>query len=147
MSWGYTADRAHVTGLCYRGQSGTAGWIVSATCKCGWKFGDSPDDGSVNKAAVEHIHSVGGLTYEEDLAKRDVVSPFPNGTSYMDWSARNCERCLLGYDEEKREWRCELEKAINAGAMDDGTMSRELAVRAGLATKPFPRDCPERVPN
>lgn len=121
--------------------SSREGTTYFARCSCGWSVTPATWD-AAEKAHADHIHSHGLLTHAEELAARDVVRPFPNGTSHAIWRDENCDRCAKGYDEDARTWRCPLERAIDEGAIGDGTMDRELAVRAGLHGV-LVRGCPE----
>ena len=50
---------------------------------------------------------------------------FPNGTSFMAWADRNCDRCLKRYDESKHKngkSECDLENAISLAGGTDGTL-------------------------
>ena len=58
--------------------------------------------------------------------------PFSCGTEAMDWKDRNCDRCLKGYDENAREWRCDLERSIDEGAIGNGTVPLGTYRRMGI---------------
>lgn len=50
---------------------------------------------------------------------------FPNGTSFMIWNDRNCDRCVKRYDEEKHSngrSECDIENAISIASATDGTL-------------------------
>lgn len=50
---------------------------------------------------------------------------FPNGTSFMIWSDRNCEQCAKRYDESKHsngQSDCAIENAISRASASDGTL-------------------------
>ena len=51
----------------------------------------------------------------------------------MDWQSRNCDRCKHGYSDIGQHWPCDLEKAIDDAATDDGSISWEIAARLGLS--------------
>ena len=63
-------------------------------------------------------------------------APFYCGTQRADWHCYNCARCTKGYDEETRQWRCDLEKKIDESYLGDGTVDAETARRMGE-----PSDC------
>lgn len=83
-------------------------------------------------------------------------SVFPNGTSHMTWTDRNCDRCWKSHVNEKTgRSRCAIENAIYYGAASDGTLLggglRTPAVAARLAARLgwdgndyLETDCPER---
>lgn len=62
--------------------------------------------------------------------------PFYCGSQRMDWTCFNCAQCAKGYDEKASAWRCDLEKAIDASFMGDGSVTDEIARRMGM-----PADC------
>jgi hypothetical protein len=86
-------------------------------------------------------------------------SPFPNGTSLMIWSGRNCDQCVKRYDKTKhRKGRseCDIENAIALAAASDGTilhggrtpMNKADAIARRLnwdGQSYLTHDCPERV--
>jgi ribosomal protein S27AE len=50
---------------------------------------------------------------------------FANGTDFMEWQARNCEKCVKAvfYDEKKDRYpnyRCAVQKHIEEAAITDG---------------------------
>jgi len=50
---------------------------------------------------------------------------FPNGTSFMMWNDRNCDRCVKRYDENKHvqgRSKCDIENAIALASATDGTL-------------------------
>jgi len=51
-------------------------------------------------------------------------SIFPNGTTYMMWMDRNCERCVKGpkADMVGRNEACPIEDAIALASATDGTL-------------------------
>jgi methylphosphotriester-DNA--protein-cysteine methyltransferase len=58
------------------------------------------------------------------------VRIFSNGTQAMDWECANCERCKKHLPDG--QWpTCEIAAALAEAAMDDGTVSPEIAERAG----------------
>lgn len=64
--------------------------------------------------------------------------PFSNGTEHLDWCVANCELCAKSYDHEARDWRCDLERAIDEGNCIDGTIPMAIAERIGVVAEPFP---------
>jgi hypothetical protein len=76
------------------------------------------------------------------------VRPFWCGTQYVDWKERNCWRCKKSTDDNEflntQKWKCEMEEALSAACMDDGTISREIAKRIGYPGNYYSWDCPQR---
>jgi hypothetical protein len=59
---------------------------------------------------------------------------FSNGSQYADWSESNCSRCVKGAVNCLRddEWpTCPIEGALLEGYCGNGTVSEEMARRAG----------------
>lgn len=85
---------------------------------------------------------------------------FPNGTSHMFWSERNCDRCVKLYDEDKHSngrSGCDIENAIAIASATDGTllhdgmtpMNKAAAIAKRLnwdGQSYLTHDCPEFVP-
>lgn len=82
---------------------------------------------------------------------------FPNGTSFMFWNERNCDRCVKGYDAEKRRSKCDIEIAIALSSATDGTLlhgghtpvnkADAIARRMNWTGQSYlEHDCPEFVP-
>lgn len=83
-------------------------------------------------------------------------SVFPNGTSHMRWTDRNCDRCWKSHVNEKTgKSRCAIETAIAFASVADGTLlgdGRRTPAQAGALAKRLGwngRDyletaCPER---
>ena len=70
--------------------------------------------------------------------------PFFCGTQYLDWKARNCERCAK-WDAEKAG-SCEIDSAIGAALFGNGTFTDETAARMGYTDcRALTWDCPERI--
>ena len=67
---------------------------------------------------------------------------FSNGTEYMGWCDQNCCRCIKQYDDDKQEWNCDLERALNEASLDKGLVIVAIYERLGLH---IGRDCLERV--
>jgi len=72
------------------------------------------------------------------------VRPFYCGTQKADWACRNCFKCAKGYDDDKGDWQCDLERRIDEAFMGDGTVSSDDANRMGVCDK-YTWDCPERA--
>lgn len=52
-------------------------------------------------------------------------SLFPNGTSFMCWNDRNCDRCLKRYEEARHvngRSECDIENAIAIASATDGSL-------------------------
>jgi len=83
-------------------------------------------------------------------------SVFPNGTSHMRWTGRNCDRCWKSrVNERTGKSRCAIENAIGFAAASDGTLLGDGRLTPAHATKLASRlgwdgndyldtDCPER---
>lgn len=59
------------------------------------------------------------------MAKDKRYPLFSNGTEFMMWTARNCEKCVKAvfYDEKKDRWpkyRCAIQAHIEEAAVTDG---------------------------
>ena len=84
---------------------------------------------------------------------------FPNGTSFMMWMDRNCDRCIKGYDEKKHHdgrSECDIENAIALASGSNGTLlhggytplnkADAIAKRLNWDGRNYlEHDCPERV--
>jgi len=72
--------------------------------------------------------------------------PFPNGTAFMVWTERNCDRCWKAkVSELTQRSRCPIENAIARGAISDGTIPQRIAKRLGWDGKTYlETDCQER---
>lgn len=86
-------------------------------------------------------------------------SVFPNGTSFMMWLERNCDRCVKGPKPEHvgRNAECPIEDAIALSSVTDGTLTHsghtplnkanEIARRLNWNGESYlESDCPEFVP-
>ncbi len=80
----------------------------------------------------------------ERLTVTEGPAPFPNGTAYMDWSARNCERCASGRPgaQQFEEFECEIECALALGSIT-GAVPQETADRMGCNQHGTPFRCLE----
>lgn len=77
------------------------------------------------------------------------IRPFSNGSQYVDWTARNCDRCAKQFDWEAQESHCDIEAALSFACIDDGRITAEIARRAGITDETrthYTWDCPERLP-
>ncbi|MBW2309418.1 MAG: hypothetical protein JRG73_21075 [Deltaproteobacteria bacterium] len=82
------------------------------------------------------------------------VSPFWCGTQFLDWKHNNCERCAKCYEDGSEEgWRCDLEKALDAGAIGANDLITEEVLRRIGYREPGPGEeyqyvwrCPEFEP-
>lgn len=61
----------------------------------------------------------------------DKITPFSNGTQFGDWVDENCWKCQKDFDEERDAYRCDIQKALDAAYVGDGTISRETAEKMG----------------
>lgn len=73
------------------------------------------------------------------------MSPFSNGSEFISWKAENCDDCVKRYDDESRKWRCDLEYAIDAACVGDGTITTEIADRIGRNDLWMASPCRERL--
>ena len=81
---------------------------------------------------------------------------FPNGTSFMVWYGRNCDRCWKSkVNEATGKSHCAIEYAIAVGSVSDGTLlaegmrttaqAKRIADRLGWdGISYLETDCPER---
>ncbi len=66
----------------------------------------------------------------------DRIRPFSTGSQAAEWNEENCERCFRGYDHEKGDYCCPIQRAIDeAGIIGDGTLSPEMAARMGITAE------------
>lgn len=71
--------------------------------------------------------------------------PFSNGTQFMDWIARNCDRCSRCKVNEHGEdaTECDLWDALQA-ACEAEPVPAEVLSRIGYKPGAYTWDCPER---
>lgn len=89
----------------------------------------------------------------EAIEAKKNVRPFSCGTQDIDWQDRNCCRCARlpdGFWEQywKMESGCEIFDALSFAAVDDGTITEEIAERMGYVGGPpfdYTWDCKERI--
>jgi hypothetical protein len=67
---------------------------------------------------------------------------FSNGTEFMVWQTRNCERCVkaVWYNEKKGmqpKYRCKIQNEIELAAVTDGTGSKRAANATHKAVCPY----------
>jgi hypothetical protein len=72
--------------------------------------------------------------------------PFPNGTSFMMWMERNCERCWKSkVSDATGKSRCAIENAISIWIVGYGTVNPRIAKRLNWDGKSYlETDCAER---
>lgn len=87
-------------------------------------------------------------------------SLFPNGTSYMMWNDRNCDRCVKQYNPDKHangRSECDIENSISLASATDGSLLHDgftptnkadaIAKRLNWSGESYlEHDCPEFVP-
>lgn len=75
----------------------------------------------------------------------DRVTPFSNGSQFMDWEANNCLRCTKRWDEGIHTFYCDLDAELTIAAVDDGTLRAETARRLGFdsGSSAYSWMCPE----
>lgn len=71
------------------------------------------------------------------------MTTFSNGTEYMMWRERNCDRCKKDVEIKGNDYitHCDIEEAISLGAVTDGEVPDDIYKRMGLENS---WDCPER---
>jgi len=57
----------------------------------------------------------------------DQISPFSNGTEYLDWEQANCVTCRKCFAEPM----CQIMEAIATAALTTGSVSTEMGTRMG----------------
>jgi hypothetical protein len=68
----------------------------------------------------------------------DKVYPFHCGTQFIDWQNANCCLCSkMEEDPDKWPEKCELESALTYAAIDDGSVTPEIAKRLGWEAGKF----------
>ena len=103
-----------------------------------------------------------GTPNPESACERGVPSfaLFPNGTSFMVWADRNCDRCIKCFDEANHLRGlsdCDIENAIGMASATDGTLlhggstpinkANAIAQRLNWDGRGYlEHDCPEFVP-
>ncbi len=60
------------------------------------------------------------------------VSPFSNGSQFVDWLASSCDKCAKAYDHNAETFVCDLEEALTEACVFDGTVSAEVAAKLGV---------------
>ena len=80
------------------------------------------------------------------MSEEKRVRPFCCGAQFADWKHYNCERCKKRYDEDKQEWKCDIEREIDGAYIGDGTIPWSIWKRMGGADNRgrYNWDCPER---
>lgn len=73
------------------------------------------------------------------MSERTRFVPFSCGSEKADWHYRNCNNCRKGYSKETG-WNCEIERALDAAFLGDGSVSNEIGERMGGGR------CPEQSP-
>jgi hypothetical protein len=70
------------------------------------------------------------------------TQPFSNGTEFMIWRERNCDRCKKDMEIIAGEYisHCDIEDALSFASVTDGMISNEIAERMG---NPMDFKCPE----
>lgn len=98
----------------------------------------------------------------EETTEKPDYSLFPNGSSFMDWYERNCDRCVkcLKPDQLQKNGnnpQCVIETAIALASATDGTLTHggytamnkadAIAKRLNWDGQTYlHHDCPEFVP-
>ncbi len=72
----------------------------------------------------------------------DRIRIFSNGSQYADWKASNCHRCtkFSGYDSLPT---CDIDMSLGLANVNDGTVSQEIATRAGYDPDRYVWPCGE----
>jgi hypothetical protein len=75
------------------------------------------------------------------------ISPFSNGTQYLDWEASNCDSCSKSNESFDKLPRCDIQYALAGAYVSSGKVTEEIAKRMGY---PGPLEyvwpCPEYDP-
>jgi len=73
------------------------------------------------------------------------IIPFSNGSQYMDWTYRNCDRCRKQAPTEVSldEIPCEIERALIWAMVDDGKIPLPIAERMKLDKRAYTWPCGE----
>lgn len=73
------------------------------------------------------------------------MRPFSNGCQYLDWQARNCERCKK-FDPENIDNSCIFDQALGDALFGDGEISDEVAEKIGTkrGEDRYTWDCPAK---
>ena len=58
------------------------------------------------------------------------VTPFSNGTEFMDWKYRNCEGCKKYFDKPDRA-NCEIDYEVGLAYISDGKVPLAIWERMG----------------
>ncbi len=86
---------------------------------------------------------MGIIKSEHDkVCKAMRIHIFSNGSQFNDWSASNCLRCTKwsGWDELPT---CDIDMALGEAYLGDGTVSQEIATRAGYDPDKYVWPCGE----
>ena len=78
--------------------------------------------------------------FNENPFKKDTpVSPFSNGSEFMDWHCRNCDQCINYENESKRESdaKCKLAFNIDMASVLGGTVPLWVAREIGCDYNPL----------
>jgi hypothetical protein len=61
-----------------------------------------------------------------EMEAEERISPFSQGTQFLDWIDENCEQCVHAAEG------CKMFDGLIAARVGDGTVSREIADRLGV---------------
>ena len=68
----------------------------------------------------------------------DKIRPFSNGTEFMIWRDKNCDRCEKANTETAdRTKTCPMEYDIALASVTDGSIPKESAERVGCNYEPY----------
>lgn len=76
------------------------------------------------------LEIVGRVESRTECGKKKIY-PFSNGSQFMDWAASNCDRCKKS--TESGDFTCDIQKEISYAAIDDGSVSEDIAKRMGYS--------------
>ena len=81
-----------------------------------------------------------GVRKRNNMKKKYIL--FSNGTEFMWWQSKNCERCVKAvfYDEKNNRmprYRCAVQEHIEFAAIDDGKGNKRDALATHSADCPF----------
>ncbi len=75
------------------------------------------------------------------------VRPFAEGSEFVDWKRRNCDRCTLRWQEGRGRdaYLCDIESALDYAYMDDGTVTETVGGLMRFDGEHVADDCQARV--
>ncbi len=71
------------------------------------------------------------------------VRPFSEGSEFIDWKRRNCDRCTLRW-QAGHGYQCDIEAALDYAYLDNRTVRASIGERMGFSCQHVAEECPER---